>query len=195
MSRAPIFGGACFRVWGLRRVGIQDDLNRLVIRNDRLHRLRLLELRAARQGNDTPPEVVIEIESTKAELGMSDLLLAEKTSSEFADAIGPNGQFLILTRLIGQLAQQGIERGTRQQEDIDTLRQQIEARIEQQGRATEERIDRVEEHQQTTNDQQDAARIAGQRRTRLAMFAIAITLLLLSGGIVIIIGSLKAHGL
>lgn len=176
-------------------MGIQDDLKRLEIRNERLHRLRLLELRAARQGNDTPPEIVIEIESTKAELGMSDLLLAEKTSTEFADAIGSSGQFLVLTRLIGQLAQQGIERGTRQQEDIDTLRQQIEARIELQGRATEARIDRVEERQQTTNDQQDAARRAGQRRTRLAMFAIALTLTVLTIGIIVIIGSLKAHGL
>lgn len=182
-------------VLGFGNVGIQDDLNRLVIRNDRLHRLRLLELRQARQGNDTPPEIVIEIESTKAELGMSDLLLAEKTSSEFADAIGPNGQFLILTRLIGQLAQQGEERSDRHRESMETLRQQIEARIEQQGRATEARIDRVEEHQQTTNDQQDAARSRGQRRTRLAMFAIAISLIMLTIGIVVIISSLKAHGL
>ena len=176
-------------------MGIQDDLKRLEIRNERLHRLRLLELRQARQGSETPPDVIIEIESTKAELGMSDLLLAEKTSTEFADTIGPNGQFLVLTRLIGQLAQQGIERGTRQQEDIETLRQQIEGRIETQGRATEQRIDRTEEHQQTTNDAQDAARIAGQRRTRLAMFAIAITLLILAAGIAMIITSLKAHGL
>jgi hypothetical protein len=180
---------------GFGDVGIQDDLKRLEIRNERLHRLRLLELRQARQGNETPPDIIIEIESTKAELGMSDLLLAEKTSVEFADAIGSGGQFLILTRLIGQLAQQGIERGVRQQEDIEAVRQQIEARLETQGRAIEERIDRVETHQDTTNAAQDLARIAGQRRTRLAMFAIAATLFVVAVGVVFIVGTLKAHGL
>jgi hypothetical protein len=176
-------------------VGLQDDLKRLEIRNELLHRLRLLELVQARKGGDTPPEVVIEIESTKAELGMSDLLLAEKTSSEFADTIGPNGQFLVLTRLIGQLAQQGEERSSRHQESMDSLRQQIEQRLETQGQAIEQRIDRVEEHQATTNAAQDAARSAGQKRTRLAVFAIAITLLILAAGVIFIIASLKAHGL
>jgi hypothetical protein len=176
-------------------VGIQDDLKRLEIRNERLHRLRLLELAQARQGNQTPPDIIIEIESTKAELGMSDLLLAEKASNEFADAIGPNGQFLVLTRLIGQLAQQGSERSDRHQESMDALREQIETRLETQGRAIEERIDRVEEHQDVTNATQDAQRIAGQRRTRLAMFAIAVALLLLASGTIFIIGTLKAHGL
>ena len=175
-------------------MGIQDDLKRLEIRNERLHRLRLLELRQARQGNETPPHIIIEIESTKAELGMSDLLLAEKTSTEFADTIGPAGQFLVLTRLLGQLAQQGVEQGARAVEGIETLRQQIEARIETQGRATEERIDRVEAHQQITNDGQDVARIAGQKRTRLAMFAIALSLIVLAGGVAFIAVTLRAHG-
>jgi len=175
-------------------VGIQDDLVRLEIRNERLHRLRLLEKRQARQGGDTPPEIIIEIESTRAELGMSDLLLAEKVSTEFADTIGSGGQFLVLTRLIGQLAQQGIEQGTRHTEGIETLRLQIEARIETQGYATQSRIDRVEDYQAATNAIQDTARAKGQKRSRLALFAIAVTLIILAIGVLFIVVALRRHG-
>jgi len=175
-------------------VGIQDDLKRLEIRNERLHRLRLLELAQARKGGDTPPDIIIEIETTKAELGMSDLLLAEKASIEFADMIGSGGQFLVLARLIGQLAKQVDSQGTLNKEQMDAQRDQIESRIEAQGRATEARIDRVEDMQLATNDAQDLARAVGQRRTRLAMFSIAITLVVLAVLVLFIVVALRRHG-
>ncbi len=71
----------------------------------------------------------------------------------------------------------------------------IESRIATQERAIEARIDRVEDHQDATNAAQDRARLAGQKRTRLAMFAIAVTLIVLAIGIVFVAATLKAHGL
>jgi hypothetical protein len=153
-------------------VGALDETRRIEIRNERLHRLRLLELRQARQGVDTPPDVIIEIETTRAELGMSDLLLAEKASGEFAEEIGREGQFLILTRLIAQVGQQ----------------------INTQGKMLSERIDRVEEHTAMENDRQDNERRRGQQRTRLALFAAAVALGVLAGAVIYVVAVLNAHG-
>lgn len=165
-------------------MGILDDLKRLEIRNERLHRLRLLELAQARKGIDTPPDIIIEIETTRAELGISELLLAEKASKEFAEEIGAEGQFLVLTRLIKEVAGQ-----------IETQGRLTSERIETQGRSIEERIDRVEEHQEAVNTRQDNERKAGQRRTRLAMFAIAVALIVLAGGVIYIVITLRTSGL
>lgn len=183
-------------------MGIQDDIKRLEIRNERLHRLRLLEYRQAQQGIETPPHVVIEIAETKAELGLSDLLVAEKASGAFADEIGPEGRFLVTTRLMSQLARQVEQLGTQLEQQgqatkdqIDTQRQQIEQRIETQGQSIEGRIDRVEEHQAIVNARQDTERTAGQKRMRLAVFTIAVALLILVGGVVSIVSTLKQLGL
>ena len=173
-------------------MGIQDDIKRLEIRNERLHRLRLLELRQARQGIETPPDVVMEIAETKAELGLSDLLLAEKASGAFAEELGPDGRFLVTTRLLSQLAEQLAEQGSAIQKQIASDRQQLEARIDRQGQSIEERIDRVEEYQAAVNDRQDRERRDGQRRTRLALFVAALALLTLAGAVVSIAWQLRA---
>lgn len=153
-------------------MGSLDANRRLEIRNERLHRLRLLELRQARQGIETPPDVVIEIAETRAELGLSDLLVAEKSSSEFAQEIGADGQFLIMTRLFDQLGKR-----------METIAAMHDARMS-----------RMEDHQDATNGAQDLARIKGQRRSRLAMFAIALALIVLAISMLFVVVALRRHG-
>lgn len=154
-------------------MGAEDDAWRASIRNAKLERLRILELQQAQNGRSTDPAIVIEIAATRRELGLAEQLVQAKASQEFAQAIGSEGQFLVVTQLIDQIGK----------------------RIELVATTIGERIDRVEEHQAETTDRQDAERAAGQQRTKLAVFAIAVALLILAAGMVYIAATLKAHGL
>ncbi len=78
---------------------VNEDSQRLEeIRNDKLHRLRLLQKRQAIGGADTPPEIVIEIEGTKRELGMVEDAIAHPASAETAEAMGAGGRWLATDR-------------------------------------------------------------------------------------------------
>jgi aminopeptidase N len=172
-------------------VGAEDDAWRAAIRNAKLERLRLLEIQQAQNGRATDPAITMEIAATKRELGMAESLVQAKVSQEFAQEIGRDGQFLVLTQLIGEVSKRielvaaaGEERGEAQARRIELVATTIG-----------ERIDRVEERQAETTDRQDRERFLGQKRTKLAVFAIAVALVILSGGVIFIIATLKAYGL
>ncbi len=76
-----------------------DDLRQLTeIRNERLHRLRLLEKRQAIEGFHTPPEIIVEIEQTRQELGLVESVMSSPVSQETVQAIGPAGQYMALAK-------------------------------------------------------------------------------------------------
>lgn len=70
------------------------------LRHEHERRLRHLELRAARAGGDTPPDVLNEIEDIRAKLAEIDQALgvvaAAPVSAEVADALGPAGRYQVL---------------------------------------------------------------------------------------------------
>lgn len=87
------------------------------LRREHERRLRQLELRAAREGSDVPPQVAIEVEDIQAKIAEIDQMLgvvaAAPVSAEVADALGPAGRYQVLyshiMRLdgdIGRLARQ-----------------------------------------------------------------------------------------
>lgn len=154
-------------------MGAEDEQRRLEIRNERLHRLRLLELRQARQGNDTPPEVLIEIASTRRELGMAELLVQAGVSQEFAAELGSDNQFAIIMHLF--------EESRRQQ----ATRAQM----------TDERFDRVEEVQHLRLSEQDSKRHYGQLRTIAVLVVFTIVLGVNIYLTLMIAATLRAHGL
>lgn len=154
-------------------MGAEDEQRRLEIRNERLHRLRLLELRQARQGNDTPPEVLIEIASTRRELGMAELLVQASVSQEFAAELGSDNQFAIIMHLF--------EESRRQQ----ATRAQM----------TDERFDRVEEVQHLRLSEQDSKRHYGQLRTIAVLVVFTIVLGVNIYLTLMIAATLRAHGL
>ena len=132
-------------------MGAEDEQRIKEIRNVRLHRLRLLELQQANLGISAPPELLIEIESTKRELGFVDAVIASPLEPTFADALGAAGQFTVIVHVIDQL-----------------------------GKMLGERIDRVEEHGEERAIAIDAARAAGQNRTRLVLFAVLVMIFALA---------------
>lgn len=95
-----------------------DDRSHLEeIRNERLHRLRLLEKRQAIEGFGTPPEVIIEIDQTRRELGIVEAAITSPIPAETIEAIGPAGQFQALNRAIERSEQRLSERMDRMEEN------------------------------------------------------------------------------
>jgi len=70
------------------------------LRREHERRKRYLELKAARSGNDTPPEVATEIEDIDLKIAEIDQALgavaAAPASSDVADALGPAGRYQVL---------------------------------------------------------------------------------------------------
>lgn len=94
-----------------------DDLQALhEIRNERLHRLRLLEKRQSIEGFRTPPEVIIEIDQTRKELGLVDTVLNNPIPQETVTAIGTSGQYLALDRKLDMVVKFLSERMDRMEE-------------------------------------------------------------------------------
>jgi hypothetical protein len=94
-----------------------DDLRQLQeIRNERLHRLRLLEKRQAIEGFHTPPEIIVEIDQTRKELGLVESVLSSPVSQETVDAIGSSGQYMALAHQIAVVAKYLGERMDRMDE-------------------------------------------------------------------------------
>lgn len=83
-----------------------DEQHRLkTIRAERQKRLEVLELKQARQGDDTPANILVEIEEIKQAIGNIDAALSSTLSQATADELGPSGRFMALhTRL--QLVEQ-----------------------------------------------------------------------------------------
>lgn len=70
-------------------------------------RLRVLQRQAARQGDDTPPHVVIEIEQIEAKLAQLQatvqVVATAPVDPEIADALGPIGRHQLVTVQIMRL--------------------------------------------------------------------------------------------
>lgn len=96
----------------------KDDLNRVLgIRNDKLHRLRLLEKRQAQEGFDTPPSIILEIEQTRRELGITEEVVRNPGSFETAEAVGSAGQYLALDSKLDMVSRFLSERMDRMEEN------------------------------------------------------------------------------
>jgi hypothetical protein len=107
------------------------------IRNMRQHRLGLLEKRQAIEGFRTPPEIIIEIAQTRAELGMVEDVLTHPADLAMAEDLGAGGRFLALD--------QRIERANARSDE----------RMDRFERAIERRLDRMEEHADARHDLQE----------------------------------------
>lgn len=127
-----------------------DDTRRLEeIRDDRLRRLRTLERQQARQGFNTPAEVIVEIAQLSADLGMVEKAIRHPASAETAEAMGAGGRWLATDRKLDQVVQ-----------------------------FLSERMDRMEEHSAEWRERERDERIAGQQAYRpWAFVALAISLL------------------
>lgn len=143
-------------------MGAQDIRRLREIRNDKLHRLRLLEKQQAIMGFNTPPETIIEIETTRRELEPIEYALAHPAEADALEELGTGGRWLALDRKF----------------DLFSAR-------------FSERMDRMEEHSEEKFQQQEQARIAGSGAYRLIMSVLAagvlISLIAALAAIVIVI--------
>lgn len=143
------------------------DLARLQeIRQATLESLRILEERQALEGFATPPAVRIEIERKRRELGLVETVISSPFTPAAVDAVGVSGQYMALAKQLDNAV-----------------------------KFLSERIDRTEEHSHEWRMTERQARLAGQWRTRLVLIAIGVLLLILSGGVLWTLATLKAHGL
>ena len=135
------------------------------IRNERLHRLALLEKRQAIEGFRTPPEIVREIFQTKRELGIVEAAINHPADAEMAEELGAGGRFLALD--------QRIERANERQDE----------RMDRFERAIEKRLDRMEEHADKRHDLQEQKHEIGAAlyRTTLNRTSIIALAALLTG--------------
>jgi hypothetical protein len=128
-------------------VGAEDSRRLEEIRNERLHRLRLLEKRQAIEGFRTPPEIIAEIEQTRRELGMVEDAMMHPASIETADAMGAGARWLATDRKLDLIV-----------------------------KMLSERMDRMEEHASERFDTQEEKRDAGASFYRQALIALTIGL-------------------
>lgn len=74
---------------------MDDETQRLIqIRNAKLERLRLLEVQQARQGNDAPPHLVVEVESLRRALGLVDAAVSSPLTPDVVEALGQSGRYM-----------------------------------------------------------------------------------------------------
>lgn len=74
---------------------MDDETQRLIqIRNAKLSRLRLLEVQQARQGDDTPPHVTVEIEGLRRALGLVDAAVSSPLTPDVVEALGQSGRYM-----------------------------------------------------------------------------------------------------
>lgn len=133
-----------------------DDLKRIQgIRNDKLHRLRLLEKQQAIQGFRTPPEVIIEIEQTRKEIEPLDYALSNPGSVNTAEEIGAGGRYLALDR------------------KMDLVVKMLSERMDRMEETTAERL---------ASERQD--RMAGQGTHQIEHIMTAVALVLIVAGVV-----------
>lgn len=126
-------------------------------RNILQHRLRLLEVRRDRQGSETPPDILMEIEGTQRDLRLIEAQLRlPPISPEIAEAVGPAGQFLALDYA------------------IKGLRQRMDDAIAQLG----EQIGEVREESREWRANERSERHAGQTLNRVVFLVFGIVLLI-----------------
>lgn len=74
---------------------MDDATHRLLeIRAAKLARLRLLELRQAREGDGTDPAVIIEIEGLRRGLGQLDAAVASPLTADVVEELGQSGRYM-----------------------------------------------------------------------------------------------------
>lgn len=74
---------------------MDDETQRLIqIRNAKLSRLRLLELRQAREGEATDPAIVVEIEGLRRALGLVDAAVSSPLTPDVVEALGQSGRYM-----------------------------------------------------------------------------------------------------
>jgi hypothetical protein len=141
-------------------MALEDQQRLEEIYNTKLHRLRLLEKRQAIEGFNTPPEVIIEIEKTRAEIQPVERALNHAADVQTAEDMGAGGRFLALDKRI---------------ESID---ERLDERMDRFERAIERRLDRMEGHSEERYRAQEAKHDSG---TLLYRFLFA----LLSFGVIL----------
>lgn len=107
-------------------MGAQDVKRLKEIRNDKLHRLRLLEKQQAIMGFNTPPETIIEIEQTRRELEPIEYALAHPAEADALEELGTGGRWLALDRKFDLFAEKFSERMDRMEEHSEEKFQQQE---------------------------------------------------------------------
>lgn len=138
-----------------------DDQKRLEeIRNTKLHRLRLLERRQALEGFQTPPEVIMEIEKTRAELLPVENALSHAVDIQTAEDMGAGGRFLALDKR------------------IQRIDERLDERMDRFERAIEHRLDRMEEHSEDRYDAQEAKHESGAQLYRLLFIILSLGVIL-----------------
>lgn len=100
-------------------MGAEDNYKLEEIRNEKLHRLRLLEKRQSIEGFRTPPEIVIEIERTRRELGIVESAITHPADASMAEEMGAGGRFLALDRKLDLVIKMFSERMDRMEEHAD----------------------------------------------------------------------------
>ena len=74
---------------------MDDETHRLIaIRAAKLGRLRLLELRQAREGEATDPAIVVEIEGLRRALGLVDAAVSSPLTPDVVEALGQSGRYM-----------------------------------------------------------------------------------------------------
>jgi hypothetical protein len=112
-------------------------------------RLRVLARQAARQGNDTPPHIVTEIEAIEGELAQLKQAAATPVSDALVEELGPTGRYQLWMSHIMRLDM-----------DIGRLRKMIETLTSQQER------DMRDLHQRIDLMQYEVLRALGKRPRR-----------------------------
>lgn len=97
---------------------MDDETRRLIaIRSAKLGRLRLLELRQAREGDGTDPAVIIEIEGLRRALGQLDAAVASPLTPDIVEDLGQSGRYMATDTRLNQI-ERGIARLTAQLESF-----------------------------------------------------------------------------
>lgn len=143
------------------------------MRNILEHRRRLYEKQKLMLEPAVPPAIILGLEGTMRELAMVEGKLSLPPSTlEVAQAVGITGQYAAIdfrVRFLEKQLREGLDRMA-------------------------ELLTGAQDESAAWRTAQGVARVIGQRRTLLAVFAIALSLIVLAGGVIYIAATLRARG-